>query len=173
MARPGACGRCIRFAHSYSSHTEPAAKPSATVSSTTEPACIRKKAATALATASGHSFPSGHALGSTVTYGVLLLIFLPALPHRWRPMLLLVMVIVGESILFLVTAALAAAAVAAARVYHGVPSISRLNQAGRADPLPGPAHLWVRAHPAGSRATRGGLIGWCGGTRLAPRCRTA
>lgn len=25
----------------------------------------------------------------------------------------------------------------------------------------------------GSRATRGGLIGWCGGTRLAPRCRTA
>ncbi|GAB2693243.1 phosphatase PAP2 family protein [Thalassiella azotivora] len=30
------------------------------------------------------SFPSGHALGSTVTYGVLLLVFLPLLPRRAR-----------------------------------------------------------------------------------------
>lgn len=30
------------------------------------------------------SFPSGHALGSTVTYGVLLLVFLPVVPRRFR-----------------------------------------------------------------------------------------
>lgn len=33
---------------------------------------------------SGLSFPSGHTLGSTVTYGVLLLVFLPAVPSRFR-----------------------------------------------------------------------------------------
>lgn len=37
-----------------------------------------------VATAPGPSFPSGHALGSTVTYGVLVLVFLPAVPHRHR-----------------------------------------------------------------------------------------
>lgn len=37
-----------------------------------------------LASAPGHSFPSGHAMGSTVTYGVLLLVFLPAVPARFR-----------------------------------------------------------------------------------------
>lgn len=37
-----------------------------------------------VASASDASFPSGHALGSTVTYGVLLLVFLPAVPPRWR-----------------------------------------------------------------------------------------
>lgn len=37
-----------------------------------------------VATAPGPSFPSGHALGSTVTYGVLLLVFLPVLPRRAR-----------------------------------------------------------------------------------------
>lgn len=37
-----------------------------------------------LATAPDASFPSGHALGSTVTYGVLLFIFLPAIPPRYR-----------------------------------------------------------------------------------------
>jgi membrane-associated phospholipid phosphatase len=34
--------------------------------------------------APGNSFPSGHALGSTVVYGALLLVFLPAMSHRWR-----------------------------------------------------------------------------------------
>ena len=33
----------------------------------------------------GESFPSGHALNSTVTYGVLLLAFLPLIPRGWRP----------------------------------------------------------------------------------------
>ena len=37
-----------------------------------------------VADAPGLSFPSGHAMGSTVTYGVLLLVFLPAVPPRWR-----------------------------------------------------------------------------------------
>ncbi|MFG3691140.1 phosphatase PAP2 family protein [Micromonospora sp. NPDC047740] len=34
--------------------------------------------------APGNSFPSGHALGSFVAYGALLLVFLPAMPLRWR-----------------------------------------------------------------------------------------
>ncbi len=37
-----------------------------------------------VAPATGDSFPSGHALGSTVAYGVLLLVFLPAVPARAR-----------------------------------------------------------------------------------------
>ncbi|WP_116710801.1 phosphatase PAP2 family protein [Actinomycetospora cinnamomea] len=37
-----------------------------------------------VATAPGPSFPSGHALGSLVTYGVALLVLLPAIPQRWR-----------------------------------------------------------------------------------------
>jgi undecaprenyl-diphosphatase len=37
-----------------------------------------------VATAPGNSFPSGHALGSMVVYGALLLVFLPAVPRRWR-----------------------------------------------------------------------------------------
>ncbi|MFI6760096.1 phosphatase PAP2 family protein [Micromonospora sp. NPDC050417] len=32
----------------------------------------------------GNSFPSGHALGSIVAYGALLLVFLPAIRPRWR-----------------------------------------------------------------------------------------
>ncbi|MEV2241213.1 phosphatase PAP2 family protein [Micromonospora sp. NPDC049891] len=32
----------------------------------------------------GQSFPSGHALGSMVAYGALLLVFLPAMAPRWR-----------------------------------------------------------------------------------------
>jgi undecaprenyl-diphosphatase len=39
---------------------------------------------TPLAHAFGKSFPSGHAMSSTVTYGALLLVFLPAIPKRWR-----------------------------------------------------------------------------------------
>lgn len=37
-----------------------------------------------VAAASGLSFPSGHSLGSTVTYGVLTLVFLPVVAAQWR-----------------------------------------------------------------------------------------
>jgi membrane-associated phospholipid phosphatase len=37
-----------------------------------------------VAHAPGNSFPSGHALGSAVVYGALLLVFLPAVRGRWR-----------------------------------------------------------------------------------------
>jgi undecaprenyl-diphosphatase len=37
-----------------------------------------------VATAPGPSFPSGHALGSLVSYGVLMLIFMPVVPRRHR-----------------------------------------------------------------------------------------
>jgi undecaprenyl-diphosphatase len=37
-----------------------------------------------VAVSSGFSFPSGHSLGSTVAYGVLLLVFLPIIPRRLR-----------------------------------------------------------------------------------------
>ncbi len=37
-----------------------------------------------VAHAPGNSFPSGHALGSFVVYGALLLVFLPAMAPRWR-----------------------------------------------------------------------------------------
>ncbi|MGI5152576.1 phosphatase PAP2 family protein [Plantactinospora sp. CA-294935] len=37
-----------------------------------------------VASAPGNSFPSGHALGSMVAYGALLLVFLPAMRRGWR-----------------------------------------------------------------------------------------
>jgi undecaprenyl-diphosphatase len=37
-----------------------------------------------IASAFGKSFPSGHAMSSTVTYGALLVVFLPAVPRAWR-----------------------------------------------------------------------------------------
>jgi undecaprenyl-diphosphatase len=46
---------------------------------------LRPVVAGPVATASGNSFPSGHALGSTVCYGALLLVFLPVVPRRTRP----------------------------------------------------------------------------------------
>ncbi len=49
-----------------------------------------------IASAPGPSFPSGHALGSTVAYGTLLLVFLPAVPPRFRKgVVAAVIVVVG------------------------------------------------------------------------------
>ncbi len=50
--------------------------------------------------AAGPSFPSGHALGSTVTYGLLLLVFLPAVPRRARHPLIAVIVVLLVAIGF-------------------------------------------------------------------------
>jgi membrane-associated phospholipid phosphatase len=38
-----------------------------------------------VASAPGNSFPSGHALGAMVVYGMIVLVFLPAMRRRWRP----------------------------------------------------------------------------------------
>jgi undecaprenyl-diphosphatase len=45
---------------------------------------LRPVVAHPVAHAPGNSFPSGHALGSIVCYGALFLVFLPAVPERWR-----------------------------------------------------------------------------------------
>lgn len=38
-----------------------------------------------IATATGKSFPSGHTQAAIVGYGILVLVFLPAIGRRWRP----------------------------------------------------------------------------------------
>jgi undecaprenyl-diphosphatase len=45
---------------------------------------LRPVVADPIAHGTGNSFPSGHALGSSICYGALLLVFLPALPRRAR-----------------------------------------------------------------------------------------
>lgn len=45
---------------------------------------LRPEVDVAIGTYAGQSFPSGHALGSMVAYGAVLLVFLPALGPRWR-----------------------------------------------------------------------------------------
>lgn len=53
----------------------------------------------------GSSFPSGHSLGSIVTYGALLLVFIPAVPRRFRRTVILsvatLVVLIGVSRLML------------------------------------------------------------------------
>ena len=53
----------------------------------------------------GKSFPSGHAMSATVTYGALLVALWPLIPERWRPRALLATIVlilaVGTSRLFL------------------------------------------------------------------------
>jgi undecaprenyl-diphosphatase len=41
-----------------------------------------------VATAHGKSFPSGHAMSSTFTYGALILVFLPMIAKRYRPLVI-------------------------------------------------------------------------------------
>ncbi|MEH1098843.1 phosphatase PAP2 family protein [Micromonospora sp. CPCC 205561] len=56
---------------------------------------LRPKVEVPIGTYAGDSFPSGHALGSMVAYGALLLVFLPAMSRRWRkPAIALVAVVV-------------------------------------------------------------------------------
>ncbi len=43
-----------------------------------------------LAHAFGKSFPSGHAMSSTIAYGALLLVLLPAVPRAWRTLIIAV-----------------------------------------------------------------------------------
>jgi membrane-associated phospholipid phosphatase len=43
-----------------------------------------------IATATGKSFPSGHTQAAIVGYGILLLVFLPVVARRWRPLLIAV-----------------------------------------------------------------------------------
>jgi membrane-associated phospholipid phosphatase len=48
----------------------------------------RPSLAQPVASAHGKSFPSGHAMSSTVVYGALLLVFLPVIGRRYRPLIL-------------------------------------------------------------------------------------
>lgn len=96
-----------------------------------------------VATAHGKSFPSGHAMSSTFTYGALLLVFLPAIARRYRPAVLggtVVLVaaicfsrlalgvhyitdVVGGVVLGLAWLAASTAAFSAWRVQRGRPSV--------------------------------------------------
>ncbi len=51
---------------------------------------LRRALAHPIAHGTGSSFPSGHALGSMVCYGALLLVFLPAVRGRWRTVFVVV-----------------------------------------------------------------------------------
>ncbi len=82
-----------------------------------------------VAAAPGSSFPSGHALGSMVAYGALLLVFLPAVRRRRRP-------------LAIALVALVVLAVGATRVLLGVHFVSDVV----AGWLLGAAWLGVTAH---------------------------
>jgi undecaprenyl-diphosphatase len=53
-----------------------------------------------IATAIGQSFPSGHAMASTVGYGSLLLAFMPFIPRRWRIPAVIGYVVVVSAIAF-------------------------------------------------------------------------
>ena len=64
-----------------------------------------------VATAHGKSFPSGHAMSSTIAYGALLLVFLPVIGRRYRP------VVVGGAVLLV-------AAIGFSRLALGVHYIS-------------------------------------------------
>jgi undecaprenyl-diphosphatase len=53
---------------------------------------LRPVVAHPIAHGNGDSFPSGHSLGSIVCYGAVLLVFLPAVRGRWRPVFVTVIV---------------------------------------------------------------------------------
>jgi undecaprenyl-diphosphatase len=53
---------------------------------------LRPVVAHPIAHGNGDSFPSGHSLGSIVCYGAVLLVFLPAVRRRWRPVFVAVIV---------------------------------------------------------------------------------
>ncbi|MEV6842955.1 phosphatase PAP2 family protein [Actinoplanes sp. NPDC051411] len=62
---------------------------------------VRPVVADPVAHGSGNSFPSGHALGSTIVYGMLTLVFLAVVRHRWRgwfvALAALIVVLIGLS----------------------------------------------------------------------------
>jgi undecaprenyl-diphosphatase len=53
-----------------------------------------------VAAAPGNSFPSGHALGSMVVYGALVLVFLAAVPPRWRKLFIAIPAVIVVAIGF-------------------------------------------------------------------------
>jgi membrane-associated phospholipid phosphatase len=72
---------------------------------------VRPVVADPVAHGQGNSFPSGHALGSTIVYGMLTLVFLAVVRHRWRGW-------------FVGLAALIVVAIGASRVALGVHFVS-------------------------------------------------